>query len=38
MPPLGHKDHPLLRGEPNETTATLDKIRHGAPLDQETGR
>jgi dolichol-phosphate mannosyltransferase len=35
MPPLGHKDHPFLRREPEETRTTLEKVRHGAPLDQE---
>lgn len=35
MPPLGHKDHPFLRRDPNETRDTLEEIRHGAPLDQE---
>jgi dolichol-phosphate mannosyltransferase len=37
MPPSGHKNHTFLRREPNEARATLDKVGHGAPLDQENG-
>jgi dolichol-phosphate mannosyltransferase len=35
MPPLGNRNHPFLGREQNETRATLGKVRHGAPLDQE---
>jgi dolichol-phosphate mannosyltransferase len=35
MPPSGHKNHPFLRRAPNEPRATLAKVGHGAPLDQE---
>jgi dolichol-phosphate mannosyltransferase len=37
MPPLGHKDHPFLRGERGGTGDTLGEVRDGAALDQENG-
>ena len=37
MPPSGHKNHPFLGREPNETRTTLGTVGHGAPLDQEDG-
>jgi dolichol-phosphate mannosyltransferase len=37
MPPLGNKDHPFPRREPNKARATVETVGPGAPPNQENG-